>query len=94
MPTPDAIASANPNPLLRSHWSLPCSEGSVAAEPGASGVCSYDSEMIGIVRTQVTNVGSNIPVHVSSLPLHRRTLAVADGRPVLKIDVCSQSMWI
>jgi hypothetical protein len=50
--------------------------------------------MISSVRTEATNVGSNIPVRVSSLTLHRRTVAVTGGRPVLEMDGRGQPMWI
>ena len=76
------------------HWSLPCSEGSVAAEPGASGVCSYDSEMIRRAGSQAAEVRSDVLRRAALVILSCGAGAVVRRNSIIEMNSGSRSVWI
>jgi len=61
----------------------------IAAVSGAGGVGAHDSKMISRVRSQVRDVRSDVLIIIASFGLVRRSVSVADGSSVLKIDRCA-----
>ena len=76
-------AGRRPN---RPRYLLGCGECSIAAVSGPASVAGYGPEVIGGVRTQARDVGSDILVVIASPDLIRRSGSVADGSSILKVD--------
>ena len=70
------------------------SKGLVATHPRPSAVGRSDSEMVGGVRSQPRNVGSDIPERVSSLSLHGRGVPVIGRCAILETNGGGQPMRI
>jgi len=70
------------------------SKGPIAAHLRAVRITSYDSEMVGNMRSQSADVRSNVPVRVPSLTLHGRGVAVTRGRAILEVNSRGQRMRI
>ena len=71
-----------------------CGKGPVVAVPGADTVGSYNSKMISSIPSQTTDVGSNIPVRVSSVTLYSRGAPVIGRGAILEIDGRGLASWI
>ena len=61
-------------------------KGLVAAHSGARAVGRHDSEMISSMGSQTADVGSTIAVHIASLTLHGRGVAVTGRGAILERD--------
>ena len=71
-----------------------CGERSVGAVSGAGGVCAYDPEMVRGMRSQAGDICADVLIIVARLDLVGRSVSVADGSSVLKIDRRAPSVGI
>ena len=69
-------------------------KGLIATHPRPNAVGRNDSEMVGSMRSQGANIGSDIPVRVSSLSLHGRGASVIGRRAILEANGCGQPMRV
>ena len=76
------------------HSSLLRGKGSIGAVSGAEGVGGYNSKMISCVRTQARDVRKDILVIVPSFGLVGRSVSVAGGSSILKVNRGAQSVGI
>src|SRR4030095_3608279 len=76
------------------HSSLLRGKGPVAAVPGADTVGSYNSEMIGSLRTQSRDCRTDILVIVPSVGLVGRSVSIIGGSSILEIMARGQPMRI
>lgn len=87
-PVPPEAATRRDFRLLRRGKSF------VATHPGPSAIGRNDSEMIGSMRSQGANVGSNIPVGVPSLSLVSRGMPITSRGAPLETNSCAQPMRV
>ena len=82
------------SPQKDGSWDQTRPKNSIGAVSGAGGVAGNDPEMNPGAAIQARNGRKNVLIITSGSDLVRRARSVADGRAILEVNGCAQSMRI